>query len=75
MEEIVKNLTPLTLDMSVDRYAAFRSWKECWEDFSLLVEMDKKSKTVHAAMLRYTFSEDTRNIYESRIKVHVVSYN
>ena len=65
MEDLVKNLSLPTLDMSVDRYAAFRSWKERWRDFVLLAELDKKDPAIHAAMLRYTFSEDTRNVYES----------
>lgn len=42
-EEIRNNsLIPPRLDLSVDRYAAWRVWKQKWEDYSLLTDMGAK---------------------------------
>ena len=59
------SLKPPTLDLSVDRYAAFKSWKEKWNDYVLISGLEAKEATYQAAMLRYTFSDETRQIYES----------
>jgi hypothetical protein len=56
---------PPMLDLTVDRFAAFRSWIEKWHDYVLLSDLEKKPQAYQAAMLRYTFSSETRNIYES----------
>ena len=53
------------LDLNVERYAAFRSWKEKWEDYVMLSRLDQKENKMQAAMLRYTFTSDTRKIYNS----------
>ena len=38
-----KNLwTPPTLDLSVDRYAAFKAWRTQWEDYAIITELDQK---------------------------------
>ena len=53
------------LDLSVERYSAFRSWKSKWGDYVLLSKLGTKEKPYQAAMLRYSFVDETRNIYES----------
>ena len=53
------------LDLSVDRYAAFQVWIEKWNDYVLITELGNKTPEYQAATLRYAFSEETRNIYES----------
>ena len=58
-------LKPPTLDLSVDRFAAFRSWKEKWNDYVLLTDLAAKDPEYQSAILRYTFSTETRNIYDS----------
>ena len=58
-------LVPPVLDLSVDRYCAWKIWKDKWEDYSLLTGLDEKDNKYKCAMLRYTFSSETRNIYES----------
>ena len=59
------SIAPPTLDLSVDRYAAFKSWKEKWSDDVMLSGLADKDESYQAAMLRYTFSAETRSIYES----------
>ena len=64
MENVVKkNLSPPTLDLGVDRYSAWRTWRKKWEDFSTITELQKEAYI--AAVIRYRFTDDTRNIYES----------
>ena len=58
-------LQPPVLDLNVERYAAFRAWKEKWDDYVLLSGLGDKDKKMQAAMLRYTFSTDTQKIYTS----------
>ena len=57
--------TPPALDLSVDRYAAWRAWKAKWIDYCIVTELEKKAPEYQSAMLRYTFTDETRNIYES----------
>ena len=65
MENIFKkNLNPPTLDLSVDRYSAPRTWRKKWEDFSTVIRLQKEDKACIAAVVRYRFTDDTRNIYE-----------
>ena len=52
-------LKPPTLDLSVDRFAAFRSWKEKWNDYVLITSLADKDPACQSAMLRYTFSTET----------------
>ena len=40
------------LDLWVDRYAAFKLWKEKWQDYAMLTELDKKDTKYQAALLR-----------------------
>ena len=58
-------ISPPALDLGVERYSAFLSWKEKWTDYVLLSELAAKGKKYQAAMLRYTFSPETRKIYSS----------
>ena len=61
-----KNLwTPPTLDLSVDRYAAFKAWRTPWEDYVIITELDRKPNQYQCAMLRYTSTEETQEIYQS----------
>ena len=57
--------TPPVLDLSVDRYTAWRAWKAKWIDHCIVTELEKKPPEYQSAMLRYTFTDETRNIYES----------
>ena len=66
MADLLKSaLNPPTLDLSVDRYAAWTIWKQKWNDFSLLTKLSEQSKEYQCALLRYTFTDETRNVYES----------
>ena len=53
------------LDLSVERYSAFRSWKSKWEDYVMLSSLSAKEPQYQAAMLRYAFTDETRQIYDS----------
>ena len=57
--------TPPILDLSVDRFAAFKIWRSRWNDFAIVTELAQKEPEFQCSMLRYAFSEDTRKIYES----------
>ena len=48
----------------MDSYAAFKAWRTRWEDYVIITEVDKKSNQYQYAMLRYTFTEETRKIYQ-----------
>ena len=67
MENVFKkNLSPPTLDLSVDRYSTWRTWRKKWEDFSTITGVQKEEEKAYiAAVIRYTFTDGTRNIYES----------
>ena len=61
-----KNLWTLSaLDLSVDRYPAFKAWRTRWEDYAIITEMDKRPNQYQCAMLRYTSTEETQKIYQS----------
>ena len=67
MEEIlIRNALVLpVLDLAVDRYAAWKIWKAKWADYVLLTELNNKPDEYQCALLRYTFTSETRNIYDS----------
>ena len=67
MEELlIKNALVLpVLDLAVDRYAAWKIWKAKWADYVLLTELNNKPDEYQCALLRYTFTSETRNIYDS----------
>ena len=56
---------PPKLDLSVDRYNAFKCWHERWKDYAVVSKLAEESEEYKCSVLRYTFSEDTRRIYES----------
>ena len=41
------------LDLSVERYNAFKSWKSKWDDYVMLTNLSAKEPAYQAAMLRY----------------------
>ena len=53
------------LELGVDKYSAFKLWKERWDDYELLSDFQEKDPNVQAALLRYSFTEETRKIYSS----------
>ena len=57
-------LVPPMLDLSVDRYNAWKAWKEKWDDYSELTGLKTKPDKYICAMIRYIFSNDTHNIYD-----------
>lgn len=66
MEEQMKNaLVPPILDLSVDRFLAWKTWKEKWTDYAMLTGLEEKSPQYISAMIRYTFTSETRSIFES----------
>jgi hypothetical protein len=65
MAENTNILNPPKLDLSVDRYAAFKTWKVRWTDYTIITELRRKDADYQCAMLRYSFTEDTQKIYES----------
>ena len=59
------NWEPPKLDLSVDRYAAFTSWNERWDDYAMVTKLKDEQAEYRCSMLRYTFTEDTRKIYNT----------
>ena len=43
------------------------SWKTKWQDYVLLSGLSDKDEEFQSAMMRYTFSAETRNMYDSLI--------
>ena len=64
-DPLKSGLTPPSLDLSVDRYAAWTIWRRKWSDYSLLTKLSEQPVEYQRALLRYTFTDETRNIYES----------
>ena len=56
---------PPVLDLAVERYAAWKTWKSKWNDYVVVSKLAEKDEEYKCAMLRYTFTDDTRKIYES----------
>ena len=48
------------LDLSVDRFSAYKSWRAKWDDYVMLTELNTKDAACQAAMLRYAFTDETR---------------
>ena len=59
------NFEPPKLDLSVDRYCAFKTWHERWTDYSVVTKLSDESPEYQCSTLRYTFTEETRKIYET----------
>ena len=49
----------------MNRYSVWRTWRKRWEDFYTITGLKNEEKSFVAATLRYTFTDETRNIYES----------
>ena len=60
-----QSLVPRVLDLSVDHFSAWKIWKEKRNDYSLLTGLKEKEEKYKSTILRYTFTSDTRTIYES----------
>ena len=56
---------PPKLDLGVERYNAFKSWKQRWKDYSIVTKLNDESAEYKCSMLRYTFSDETQKIYET----------
>ena len=56
---------PPKLDLSVDRYNAFELWYQRWTDYSVVTKLADEDEPYKCSMVRYSFTEDTRKIYES----------
>ena len=59
------NFEPPKLDLSVDRYCAFKTWKERYTDFTVVTKLTDLSEEYQASMVRFTFTEETRKIYNT----------
>ena len=48
MEEIMRNaLVPPVLDLTVDRYSAWTTWKKKWLDYALLTKLSTKDEHIN----------------------------
>ena len=56
---------PPILDLSVDRNVAWKAWLAQWNDYFIVTELGKKAPAYQCAMLRYTFTDEARNIYDT----------
>ena len=65
MAEAAKFLNPPTLDRTVGKYNDFKQWMTKWRDYEVLTNLKEKPEEYQSAMLRYTFSTETRHIYDS----------
>ena len=65
MAESKSNWEPPKLDLSVDRHSAFRAWKESWDDYAIITKLGEQDPAYQCSVLRYTFTEDTRKIYNT----------
>ena len=56
---------PPILDLTVDRYSAFKAWNHRWTDYSIVTKLKDEDAEYRCSMLRYTFTEETRKIYNT----------
>ena len=63
MAENLLTFKPPILDFSIERYAAFESWKSKWDDY-VNSNLTAKENEYKCAMLRYSFSNETQKIQE-----------
>ena len=56
---------PPILDLSVDRYSAYKAWHNRWIDYSIVTKLQDETPEYRCSMLRYTFTEETRKIYNT----------
>ena len=59
------NFEPPKLDLTVDRYSAFKTWKDRWTDYVVVTKLSDEAAEYQSSMLRYTFTEETRKIYNT----------
>ena len=59
------SFTPPTLDLSIDRYAAWSYCKDKWYDYIIVSGLDEKEIQIQCSTLRYTFTDETRRIYNT----------
>ena len=56
---------PPTLDLTVDRYSAYKAWFDRWTDYAIVTKLKDEAPEYQCSMLRYTFTEETRKIYNT----------
>ena len=56
---------PPILDLSVDRYSAYKAWYDRWTDYAIVTKLKDEEPEYKCSMLRYTFTEETRKIYNT----------
>ena len=47
---------PPVLDLSVDRYSAYKAWHDRWTDYAIVTKLADESPEYRCSMLRYTFT-------------------
>ena len=65
MEESSSLWTPPVLDLSVDRYAAGKSWKPKWNDYFIAKKLSEKPAKHQSAILQYSFTDKIRKTFET----------
>ena len=55
------------MDLSVDRYSALKAWKDRWTDYVVVSKLDQETAAYQCSTLRYTFTEETRKIYNTLV--------
>ena len=56
---------PPTLELSAEKHDTWKTWKGRWDDYAVVTGLAERDETYKCAVLRYTFTEETRKIYES----------
>ena len=59
------NWEPPKLDLTVDRYSAFKAWKDRWTDYAIITKLADETPEYICSTLRYTFTEETRKIFNT----------
>ena len=59
------NWEPPKLDLSVDKHSAFKLWKERYTDYCVVTKLADEDAAYRCSTLRYTFTEETRKIYNT----------
>ena len=53
------------MDLTVDRYNAFKAWKDRFDDYAVVSKLDQEDPAYQCSILRYCFTEETRKIYNT----------
>ena len=56
---------PPKLDLSVDRYNAFKAWKDRYDDYAVVSKLEAEEPAYKCSILRYCFTEETRKIHNT----------